>query len=331
MYSHRDFDVFYRKLLHGEKCAIVSGFNASGTPHMGHISVFDTNLFFQRKFGVKVFIPISDDESYVSGKVKTFEDGLRNSLALVRTMIAFGFDTFNTKIIIDQLYTDIYSLAMRLSRGINMSEIKAVYGYKPNQNVGLNFYPTVQAAHVLYPQSVGIPNVLVPIGPDEDAHLRVCRGLADKFGFVKPAVLHSVFMPGLDGQKMSKSKANAVFFLDSNNTIKRAVMSAFSGGRQSVEEHRKLGGNPEIDVALYYLRSYFLSQEESEALTEDYRKGRVLSGELKQMLLERLTVRVDEFREKLAKVTEKDMGRVILLKEDIDLHALIERLGVFKE
>lgn len=329
MFSHRDFDDFLAKLRRGEKCSIVSGFNASGTPHLGHSSVFDTNLFFQRQYGVKMFIPISDDESYVSLKVKTQEEGLRNSLMLARTIVAFGFDTRSTHLIIDQLYTQIYNLAIRFSRGLNLSEIKAVYGYTPDNNIGIQFYPVVQAAHILLPQTQGIPNVLVPIGPDEDAHLRVCRGLAEKFGFQKPAVVHSVFMPGLDGNKMSKSRGNAVFFLDDERAIKKAVMSAFSGGRQSVEEHRRLGGNPDVDVAFFYLKSYFLKPEAAEELAAEYRAGRVLSGEMKKMLLDHVMEKVGEFRERYAKVTPHDLERVILANEEVDLAAIMERVGVF--
>ena len=50
IYSHRDFDKFFTALKKGEKCAILSGFNASGTIHLGHKPVFDTNLFFQKKY-----------------------------------------------------------------------------------------------------------------------------------------------------------------------------------------------------------------------------------------------------------------------------------------
>ena len=45
IYSQRDFDTFYAALMKGEKSAIVSGFNASGTIHIGHRAVFDTNLY----------------------------------------------------------------------------------------------------------------------------------------------------------------------------------------------------------------------------------------------------------------------------------------------
>ena len=60
--SHRDFDKFFSALKKHEKCAILSGLNASGTLHIGHKAVFDTNLFFQKKYKIPVYIPISDDE-----------------------------------------------------------------------------------------------------------------------------------------------------------------------------------------------------------------------------------------------------------------------------
>ena len=329
MYSHRDFDLFYKRLLAGEKASIVSGFNASATLHLGHLSVFDTNLFFQKKFGINVFIPISDDESYVSLKIKTQEEGLKHSLMLARSMVAFGFETGKTKLIIDQLYTNIYNLAVKFSRGLTYSTIKDVYGYTSDQNIGLHFYPAIQSAHIILPQTLGIPNVLVPIGPDEDAHLRVCRDIAEKFGYVKPAVLHSVFLPGLDGEKMSKSRGNAIFLLEDEKTIKKKIMSAYSGGQTSVEEHRRLGGNPDVDVAYLYLKSYFMTPKESKELYEDYRKGRLLSGELKIMLFEKVMARIREFQERYRKVTEKDLEKVILRNEDFDLPRLIERSEIF--
>lgn len=329
MYSHRDFDKYFAALKKGEKCSIVSGFNASAAPHIGHLSVFDTNLFFQKKYGVSVFIPISEDESYVSGKVETQEEGLRNALVLAKAMVAFGFDTGKTKLIVDQLYTDIYNLAVRFSRGVTLSQIKAVYGYSNDQNIGLHFYPLVQAAHVLLPETLGIPNVLVPIGPDEDSHLRTCRDLADKFGYRKPAVLHSAFLPGLDGEKMSKSRGNAVFLLDDEKEIKKKITSAFSGGATSAEEHRKKGGNPDVDMAYFYLKSFFLSAKESKKVYDEYKSGKLLSGEMKQMLLDHVLKRTEEFKGRYQRVTIKDLEKVVLKNEDVDLASIAEKSGVF--
>ncbi len=301
IYSHRDFNTFYSDLKKGLKSAVVSGFNASATMHIGHMVVFDTNLFFQKKFGIKLFLPISDDESYVSLKVKTQEEALKNSFILARMMLAYGFDPKNTNIIIDQLYTNIYNMSIKLSRGITLSEIRAVYGHTPDQNAGLHFYPAVQSAHILLPQEFGINNVLVPIGPDEDAHLRVCRDLADKFGYKKPSVLHTIFLPGLDSQKMSKSKNNGIFLLENEKEIKKKIMNAFSGGQSTIEEHRKLGGNPDVDISYIYLKNYFLTPKEAIELYDEYKKGRILSGELKSMFFNKLMERINVFKEKYEK------------------------------
>jgi len=316
IYSHRDFDKFFKAIKAGEKCAIVSGFNASGTIHFGHKAVFDTNLYFQKKYGIPVFIPISDDESYVAGKVKSQEEALKYSLELAKELLAYGFDPHKTYFIIDQIYTNIYNLAIKLSRKINLSEIKATYGYKNEDNIGLHFYPSIQSAHILFPQEeFGIKNVLVPIGPDEDAHIRICRDVAPLLGYNKPAILHITFLPGIDGEKMSKSKNNAIFLKDDSKTIIRKVGGAFSGGQKTIEEHRKLGGNPEVDIACQYLSKFFLKKEDSEKIFNDYKKGKLLSGEVKKMLSEKLVEFTSGFQKKLKSISESDVKRCILTNE----------------
>jgi tryptophanyl-tRNA synthetase len=329
MVSHRDFGTYYERLKKGEKSAIVSGANPSSTLHIGHIPVFDTNLFFQQKYGVEVFIPLSDDESYVALKIRTQEEALKYAFQLTRSMLAYGFDTKRTHVIIDQIYTNVYNLAIKLSRGITMSEIKSIYSYTNDQNTGLHFYPAIQSAHIILPNNFGMRNVLVPIGPDEDAHLRTCRDVAGKFGYEKPAVLHSRFLPGLDGSKMSKSKGNGIFLLDSEREVKRKVMSAFSGGKSSVEEHRRLGGNPDVDVAYMYLKSYFLKRDEAEELYKEYKKGAILSGEMKNMFLEKIQARIDEFQKRYEKITEKDVEKVMMKNDDADVASLIEKSHAF--
>jgi len=317
IYSHRDFDKFFKAIKNGEKCAIVSGFNASGTIHFGHRAVFDTNLYFQKKYGIPVFIPISDDESYVAGKVKDQKEALAYSLELAKELLAYGFDPHKTYFIIDQIYTNIYNLAIKLSRKINLSEIKATYGYKNEDNIGLHFYPTIQSAHILLPQEkFNIKNVLVPIGPDEDAHIRICRDVASALSYNKPAILHMTFLPGLDGEKMSKSRNNAIFLKEDKKSIIKKVGKAFSGGQKTVEEHRKLGGNPDVDIACQYLTKFFLKEKESKELIENYRKGKILSGEVKAMLSKELIEFTSKFQKQLKEVSEKDLQRCILKNED---------------
>jgi tryptophanyl-tRNA synthetase len=318
IYSHRDFDKFFNALKKEEKCAIVSGINASGTLHLGHKAVFDTNLYFQKKYNIPVFIPISDDESYVSNKINNQEKALKNALELAKELLAYGFDPKKTYFIIDQIYTNIYNFAIKLSKKINLSEVKATYGYKNEDNIGLYFYPSIQSAHILFPQfKFKIKHVLVPIGPDEDAHIRICRDIAPLFGYEKPSILHLSFMPGLDGEKMSKSKDNGIFFNEDIKTISKKINKAFSGGQKTIEEHRRLGGNPDVDVAYQYLSKFFFDKEKSKKIYEDYKKGKILSGELKKMLIDEMTKFIGDFQKNLKNVKEKDLSKSII-KNEID-------------
>lgn len=313
VYSHRDFDKFLKALDKGEKCAIVSGVNASGSLHLGHKVIFDTNLFFQKKYNIPVFIPISDDESYVSGKVKNQKIALKNAMNLAKELLAYGFNPKKTFLIIDQIYTNIYNLAFKLSVKLTLSQIKAVYGYDNETNPGLLFYPTVQSAHILLPQEVfGIKHVLVPIGPDEDNHLRVCRDIATKFNYNKPSVIHMKFMPGIDNKKMSKSKGNGIYLNDTPKEIKKKVNKSFSGGRDSLEEHRRLGGKPDIDISCIYLSNYFYNKTKSKELFDNYKSGKLLSGEVKKLLIDELIDFTQKFQKNKNNITKDTINQSLL-------------------
>lgn len=290
--------------------------------------MFDTNLFFQKRYDIDVYAPISDDESYVSGKIRNQDEGIRNGLKLAREYLAYGFNPKKTHIIIDQIYTNIYNLAIKLSKSITLSTNKAVYGYEQSDNIGLNFYPAVQSAHVVFPETLGMRNVLVPIGPDEDPHLRVARDVAEKHGYDKPAVLHGRFLPGLDGKKMSKSKGNAVYLSEDDVSLKKKIYSAFSGGRSSIDEHRALGGVPEIDVAYIYLKYLFLEPKEAEDVGEEYRSGRLLSGELKDMLCEKMLERIGRLKKNYGRIGKKELSASILRNDDIDLEGLLDKYEI---
>ncbi len=330
--SHRDFDKFYSRLASNEKSAIVSGLNASGSFHLGHVGIFDTTLFFQKKYNLEVFAPISDDESYVARKISNQKEGMHNALKLVRQYLAYGFDPNKTHFIIDQIYTNIYNIAIKLSRGINITTIRAIYNYKDSDNIGLIFYPSVQSAHILFPHTKGIKNILVPIGLDEDTHIRACRDVAEKYGYGKVGVLHSRFLPGIDGKKMSKSKGNAIYlFDDDEKVIKQKIFKAFSGGRATIQEHRDLGGIPEIDIAYTYLKYLFYNDKQDKELYNDYKKGNLLSGEIKKLLLDEVLSKVQKFKDNYNKITIKDLSTAIMKNEDVDIENLINEFNILSD
>ncbi len=312
--SHRNFDKFYARLRSKKKSAIVSGLNPSGRFHLGHICILDTNLFFQKRHNLEIFTPISDDESYVAGKIPDQKTGLANSLEIAREYLAYGFDPRKTHIIIDQIYTNIYNLAIKLSRSINITEIRSIFDYKNSDSVGLNFYTSVQAAHVLFPETKGMRNVLVPIGPDEDTHLRICRGIAGDYGYEKPAVLHCRILPGIDGRKMSKSKGNAIFLFDNNDNIKNKI--------GTIKTDRK---RPNGDVAFTYIR-YLLGN--GEELCADYKAGKITENEMKSIFYDYVTALSERIKEHYNRISEKDMERAILSNESTDIKKIVEDSGI---
>jgi len=314
--SHRDFDKFLAKLKKGEKCAIVSGVNPSGALHIGHKPLFDTNLFFQKKYSIPIYIPISDDETYLTGKVETQKQALENAIDLAKQFIAYGFNPKKTYIIIDQIYTNIYNLAIKLSKKINYSDIKATYGYKQHNNIGMHFYPTIQSAHILFPQEKHkIKNVLVPIGPDEDAHVRISRDIATKAKYQKPAIIHMEFLPGIDGKKMSTSKNNSIYLKDDKKTITKKINKALSGGQKTLEEHRKKGGNPEKDLSCLYLSKLYLTEKETKKIFQEYKKGKLTSGKIKQKLIKEVLKTTTQFQKKLKQVKSKETDKIIMKNE----------------
>ena len=98
---------------------------------------------------------------------------------------------------------------------------------------------------------------------------------------------------------MSASDVNSAIYLhDTPAQIKKKVnKNAFSGGRESVEEHKKYGGNCEVDVSFQYLRFFLDDDEELADIEKRYTSGDLLTGHLKQRCIEVVTEMVKEFQE----------------------------------
>jgi len=110
-------------------------------------------------------------------------------------------------------------------------------------------------------------------------------------GLLAPSSTYHHFAVGLTGEKMSSSKPKTTLFLgDDISIVEKKIKRAFSGGQSTVEEHRRLGGNPDIDVAYRYMM-YFFEDDDSflAEINADYRSGKILAGEMKQMCIERAT------------------------------------------
>jgi tryptophanyl-tRNA synthetase len=106
---------------------------------------------------------------------------------------------------------------------------------------------------------------LIPCAIDQDPYFRLTRDIAVKLKYPKPTLIHSKFFPALQGPqtKMSASDPNSsIFMTDKPNQIKNKINKhGFSGGKETEEEHRRLGGDTEVDVSYQYL-TFFLDEDE---------------------------------------------------------------------
>lgn len=110
------------------------------------------------------------------------------------------------------------------------------------------------------------------------------RRLAVDMKWPKPALLTTKPLPALPGTDEMRSGVvnSAIFFGDNEKTVKNKINKfAFSGGKDTVEEHQRLGGNCDVDVSYQYLRYFLDDNERLETVRVDYSAGKLLTGALK--------------------------------------------------
>lgn len=134
------------------------------------------------------------------------------------------------------------------------------------------------------------------------------KNISPALGYPEPAILHSKFIPALQGVslKMSSSDANtAIFLTDTAKQIKTKVNKhAFSGGKVTVEEHREFGGDTNVDVAYHILRYFLPDDNEVEKIRLAYSSGEMLTGEIKKLAVECLQEIIVSHQEKKKAVTD---------------------------
>lgn len=238
-----------------------------------------------------------DDEKFLFKRElkpeQTYEFAKRNA----KDIIAVGFDLNKTFIFSDYDFVGgaFYRNVSKISRQITINQAKATFGFNDSwvfsilsyidtssppksDNIGKIHFASIQAAPSFsnsFPQIFGtnatIP-CLIPCAIDQDPYFRLTRDVAAKLKYPKPALIHSKFFPALQGPqtKMSASDANSsIFMTDTPNQIKNKINKhGFSGGQETEEEHRRLGGNPDVDVAYQYLGFFMEDDDEWAKLGE---------------------------------------------------------------
>lgn len=287
-YAHRDLDILLSEYRKGNPFYLYTGRGPSGKMHLGHLLPFLFTRWLQQKFGVDLVIQITDDEKYLFRDI-SWDEVRKTTRDNILDILSLGFNPDRTHILIDSEQSGLlYPEAMKVSRHITASTAKAVFGFTDSDNIGKYFFTSMQAVPAfLIPALTGRKErCLIPHAIDQDPHFKVARDVIPKLGYNKPSSIISKFIPSLKGSgKMSSSDMNSGIYLDdSPKEVRKKLMKyAFSGGRETAEEQRKYGANPDVDFAFNIFRMLQPDTSLTDRIYEQYKGGEILSGEMKQM------------------------------------------------
>jgi tryptophanyl-tRNA synthetase len=304
-FAHKDLGIIAEAIADNKPWAVVSGLNPSGPLHLGHKAIFDELLWMQQH-GADVYIPITNDESYVVGKTKSLAEARKIAYEqVIPSIIAMGFDSKKTHIFVDSDYPDIYNVAMDISNKITLNKAFGVFGFEKKEegeNPGTMFYrAAVQVAQILLPQyeEFGGPKpTIIPVGIDQHPYILLARDIAEKKGFIPPAEMVTKFLWGLDGKgKMSASRPESAIFLNEDpKAVAKRLKSSYTGGSSFASFQRDHGGVPEI-CPIWSLRTYHFEQDNNVA--ESCLSGEVLCGECKKRGIESTVKYLEDHQSKL--------------------------------
>ncbi|KAK6455470.1 cytoplasmic tryptophanyl-tRNA synthetase [Scheffersomyces xylosifermentans] len=316
-FSERDLAKILDLYEHGEPFFLYTGRGpSSGSMHLGHMVPFAFTKWLQDVFDAPLVVELTDDEKFLFKPKLTIDDVKGFARDNAKDVIAVGFNPENTFIFSDLEYMGgaFYENVVRTSRQITTSTAKAVFGFQDSDCIGKIHFASIQIATAFpssFPDVLGLPPktpCLIPCAIDQDPYFRVCRDVADKLKFSKPALIHAKFFPALQGAstKMSASDTTTSIFMgDTPSQIKNKINKhAFSGGQATLEDHKKLGGNPDVDVAYQYLSFFSDDDDKLQKLYDGYKSGEVLSGEMKKHCITVLQDFVQAYQDRRSKIDD---------------------------
>jgi len=278
--------------------------------HFGTKSVIDMMVYFQ-KLGGEVYVLVADLEAAATRGIDLKTAKKRALEIHIPCYIALGLDAKKTKFYFQSENKDVTSLAYELSNKATLNEYRGIYGNAEPPRIMAS---VLQVADILYPQLKEEMPGIIPVGIDQDPHIRLTRDIVSRYkkkNFFQPSSINFKFLPALTGEKkMSKSENNSLYLLDSDDEIKRKVSRALTGGQKTLEEQKKKGGNPDKDMLFELFRQHLIGDDvELKNREDDYKKGKISDSENKKYATELLIAFMHDFKTKyeLAKKEVKKM------------------------
>ncbi|HBD95018.1 MAG: tryptophan--tRNA ligase [Spirochaetes bacterium GWF1_31_7] len=302
-----------------KKKVILSGIQPSGVIHLGnyfgamkqYVDLQDTsiNYFFIANFHALTTLRNPQELQF-------------NTLDIARHYLAIGLDPDKCALFLQSDVPEVCELSWYLSIITPLGLLERCHSYKDklakgfSPEHGLFAYPILMAADILMYE----PD-FVPVGKDQKQHVEVARDIAIKFNntfgnIMKiPEVMikeSTAVVPGIDGQKMSKSYGNFISFLSDEKTIKKQVMSIVTNST-AVEEPK----DP-AQCNVFALYKLFAQPDEIISLQDRYVKGGLGYGEAKKILLAKLLDYFAESRVRYNQLKADDQYVKDVLKKGAD-------------
>lgn len=297
-FAQKDLDNFIKAHKEGKKVFLYTGRAPGGSVHIAHLIPFQFTKYLQDLFDCNLYIQIPDDEKFLFKKNLTREDINKMVESDLDDISALGFNPDKTFIFKNTQYiAKMYYLYMITAKKLTFSQARNTFGFNNDANVGMINYPALQIVPTFFEKNY----CLIPCGIDQNPYFMLQRDFAQKLGYKKNCTILSRFLTSLTGPegKMSASDPDkAILLTDEPNKVKKKINKyAFSGGQSTLEEHRKKGGNCEIDVSYQWLYNMFENDDEKiKDIKNKYESGEMLSGEMKQLLIDKINLTLENHR-----------------------------------
>lgn len=319
IFGHRSLEDIFKAMEKKQPWAVMSGIKPSGPFHLGTLTTALEIVEFQ-KMGGKAYYCIADIESWEDNGIP-YEEAGETSVDNLADILALGLDPSPKKAYIwRQSKEDIVKdVCFKVGRLLTQNMVNAIYGEKP---FGLYLAALIQVGDIILPQVLdGAQPTVVPVGIDQDPHIRLTRDLTRRYykeiekdgkiiqqEFFLPGATYHKLLAGLDGSdKMSKRNPNSYFtFNESFESIEKKIKKALTGGRKNKKEQQELGGEPQKCMIYKILMYHF--EDDDDKLAEDFEncvKGELLCGEHKRDCIEKVLKYIKEHRKKKEKLIDK--------------------------
>ena len=317
VFSGRDLVIIAKAIKEKKRFYVLSGIMPSaGKIHFGNKMVVENIRYFQEQ-GADAYILVADLESAATRGVSLEEAQKRALNFHIPAYIALGMDPKKTTFYFQSQNMDVVHLAYEFAKKVTLSEFKAVYGDADPSRI---MSAMTQSGDILFPQLEEKMPGIIPVGIDQDPHIRLTRDIVrrtkQKYKFFAPAGIYHKYTPSLDGElKMSKSRPMGNIDLPEDmKSVRKKIMSALTGGKDTVEEQKKKGGEPEKCMIFELYKQHLIEDDkELQRIYDDCRSGKLLCGEDKKKCCELMEKFMKDF-EKKAEIARKDVKKLKFIK-----------------